>query len=144
MKKGDPVQPDHQPSPHAPSEQVRFANLVLSGYWYAILLMLITLSVYLLNLRDPLVTPTRLSQLWSLPAQLYLQHIPLDPGWEWLRFCGKSDVLSLLGIALLIGLVPIGFLTLAVAHLRLHDWRQLSMALLQLALFGLAAGSVLF
>lgn len=128
-----------QPSP----AQIHYANLLFSGSWYALFVMLITYLIYISGAVRAYIPLQEMPHYWTLPVREYLTKAQAPSGWNWLSLAGHGDFLNLSTIAFLLGLSLLCPLALLFASLRQGD-RTLAVVLaLQLGLLGLAATGLL-
>ena len=89
------------PPPAQPTEQLLYGRLLDWGARLGLLLLVAGFALYVFGLRDPQVPLEQLPQLWTLPADQFLQRTGIPAGWGWLALAHKADIANLLGIALL-------------------------------------------
>lgn len=130
--------PDVRPAP----EQIHYANLLFSGSWYALLIMLITHVIYVTGLKGPYIPLQKMPLYWTLPVEEYLQRAEVPNGWAWIHLAGRSDFLNFSGIVLLLSMSLICPLILLSASIRRSDRTFLVLLALQLLLLYCAASGV--
>ena len=90
-----------------PQEQGRreaalvYARILLWGTRLGLAMLVLAFLAYALGLITPHVPIEEMPKLWGSPAPVYLQAAGLQPGWDWARFIGRSDMLALAAIAFL-------------------------------------------
>lgn len=135
--------PDSRLDPTRPSTPpTQYVNLLFSGSWYALFVMLITYTLYVGDMLSAYVPLPQMPWYWTLPAREYLSRIQVPSGWAWLHLAGHGDFLNVSVIALLLGLSLICSLSLLFALLRQGDRTLVVLLALELALMGLAAAGV--
>ncbi len=129
--------------PHAPQEQIQYANLLFYGCWIGILLMLLTYIIYLTGLLGPYVSLERTTVYWSMPVGHYVHDAGIPVGWGWLGLLEKGDFLNFIGIVLLASMTLVCFLTLIPVYIRRRDWAFAIIAIMEVLVLCLAASGIL-
>jgi hypothetical protein len=78
-----------------------YARWLRVGTRMAFAVLVLSFTLYLFDVLDPLIPPQELARFWSLPVDRYVAATGAPTGWSWLRFLGKSDYLNFLGVAAL-------------------------------------------
>jgi hypothetical protein len=106
-------------------------------------LLVLSFVLYMLGTPRPLVPLDQLPQYWGLPVDEFVRATQTPTGWAWLAMIGHSDMLNLVGIALLAA-AP-AFSSLAVLHVfaRRREYALLAIALLQLIVLVVSAANLL-
>jgi hypothetical protein len=131
------------PRPPDPDLQLSYARLVDWAAKLGFVLLVCTFLIYLTGLLAPDVPLGRMSQLWHLSLPYYLQATGIEPGWNWLQRLHQGDFLNFLPIALLAGVVLLGYLLISVKFFRQREPIFGLMTLVQVAILALAASGVL-
>lgn len=119
--------------------QRRFANLLFSGSWYGLFLLLVTFGIYLSGSLKPYMPLEKLPSTWTSPASEFMQQHGIPAGWGWLNMVKHGDFLTFPAILVLLSLATISSLTLIPAFVRRKEWLHLIALLLLIALMCLAA-----
>lgn len=123
-------------------EQTRYAEWLRWVGWSGLALLVGAFLVYVLGVFEPLIPHHRLPELWVHPAQHVHQLTGQTPGWGWIKLLHRSDILNLLGIALLAGGSVIPLLAITPIYLRRKDRVFALLCILQVAVLVLAASGV--
>lgn len=134
--------PDLQQTRPSPP-QIHYADLLFSGSWYTLFIMLITYLMYIGDLVSAYVPLPALPSYWHLPAREYLTQARVPDGWNWLQLAGHGDFLTLSAIALLLSLSLLCPLILLLSSWRRGDRMLVVVLVLELSLLGLAAAGIL-
>lgn len=102
-------------------EQLRYARWLDAGARLGFVLLVLGFGAYASGLWPAHVPLERLPSLWSLPVDSFRQAAGMPAGWHWLRLVHHSDVVNLLGIALLAGCSLPALLALLPAYARRGD-----------------------
>ena len=125
------------------SYQIRYANILSTGAWIGIFLMLVTYFIYVAGIISPHVEMTTITQNWDKGVDEFL-HITASPhGWGWLSLLHKADFLNFIGIVLLAVLTIICYLFLIAGFKKSKDWIYFAISLLEVAVLCLAASGIL-
>ena len=128
-----------QPMPY----QIRYANILSTGAWLGILLMLITYFIYATGILSPHVELTVVTQNWDKGVDEFLKITRSPHGWGWLTLLHKADFLNFIGMVLLGILTIICYLFLIAGFKRSKDWTYFVISLLEVAVLCLAASGIL-
>ena len=122
--------------------QEAYARWLDWGTKAALVVSLVTLSVYLSGLVAPWVPLEKLPELWSLPVAQFLERTGAPTGWGWLRLAGYSDYLNYLGIALFAVVSAPCLLRAIPCFLRRGERLQAALAAAQVLVLAAAASGV--
>ena len=122
-------------------EQIGYVQVVAWGNRLGLTVMLVGFVGYLSGLLPARIPPETLLEVWSLPLPEFLVQTQSSIGWDWLQYLENGDTLALLGIALLGGVTLAGYLLLLVRFLGERKWRQLGMAVAEIALIVMVAAN---
>ena len=89
--------------------QRRYARVLAIGTYSGLGLLILTFTLYVSGIVEPLVPIRELPDYWELPVDEYVEaihrdHFPAKPtptGWSWVHLLGHGDYLNFLGLALL-------------------------------------------
>jgi hypothetical protein len=135
----------------ASEEQIVYANILEKGMYIGLLLLVITFTIYVFGIMPPAVPLGEIAGYWSMNVDGYLAAInqnflQLDhapTGWAWLKLLGRGDFLNFIGIAILSGVTILCYLAIVPTLLRKGDIAYAVMALVEVAILGLAASGLL-
>lgn len=130
-------------APHAPPEQVRYANLLFYGSWAAIAILIITFGIYVTGIFESYIPIDEVSQYWSMPVSQYVHEANIPTGWGWATLLGKGDFLNFIGIALLAGMTIICFVILFPFYLKQKDVPFMVIIVLEVLVLCLGASGLL-
>lgn len=128
-----------EPHPEQPPEQLGYARLLEWGTRLGMVVLLVSFSAYLFGWVGAHVPPQRLPELWGLPVGRYLELTHSPQGWGWLALLHRSDVVGLLGIALLAGCSMVCLLAAALLYRAQGDKAFVGICLAEVAVLLLAA-----
>lgn len=86
-----------------PPEHSRYAQWLHWSGWLGLLVLVGAFLVYATGLVAPVIPLERLPELWKLSSKEVMQLHGMEGGWEWIRALDRSDMLNVLGIAILSG-----------------------------------------
>lgn len=124
-------------------EQLRYATLLERGSWLGMAMLVITFTVYALQLIPAEIAPAQWPSLWDKPVREYIQLSGAPTGWGWLGKLGKSDYASLIGVAVLAGCSMLSMLALIPMYFKRRDRAFALIATLQVLVLVLAASGML-
>ncbi|MBK6980414.1 MAG: DUF1634 domain-containing protein [Betaproteobacteria bacterium] len=94
-------------TPGPAADQARYARLLAIGTSSGLALLVALFALYMLGIVEPQVAHERLPDLWTLPAERFLEEAGIRDGWGWVALVHRGDILTLVGIvALAICSVP--------------------------------------
>ena len=128
------------PPPTGPG-MIRYANLLLSGTWYGLLLLLIGYLLYVSGIRASDLSPEQLSAYWSLSASEYVREAHVPTGLQWVGRLHRGDFLSFPALALLLSLPAGCLLAVVPSCVRKKDWLLLGALLLHLLILYIVAST---
>jgi hypothetical protein len=122
-------------------EQRIYARWLDWGTRISLAVLVISFLAYLAGAFEPLVPLERLPDMWTLPAERYLELTGAPSGWQWLFRLDKSDYLNLVGVSLLALVTAVCYLRVLVFFLRSGERLHAAIAALQvLVLLAAASG----
>jgi hypothetical protein len=116
----------------ASSERLRYARVLALGARIGFVLLALSFLAYLLGFPRPLLAPDQLPMYWALPLAQYVQATHTPTGWGWVASIGKSDMLNLVGIAVLAATPAAACLAVLPGFARRAEFTLFGLALLQL------------
>lgn len=126
-----------------PPEHLRYAQWLHWSGWLGLAVLVAAFLVYATGLVAPVIPLDRLPQLWKLSSQDFMQLHGLEGGWHWIRALNRSDMLNILGIAILAGCSALPLLAVTPIYLRRGDRTYAALCLLVVAVLVLAASGVI-
>ena len=133
---------DHPVSGHTSSEQIRYADFLLSGAWYALVFMAITYILYVSGIREPYLPLKQVPLYWALSAEEYARQAHIPPSWEWAKLAGRGDFLTYWGPVLLLSLPLIYLFSLLPSCIRQKDRIFTIIVVAQMIVMVLAASDI--
>ena len=88
-------------APRPAPDQARYARLLGIGTYAGLALLVLLFGIYMFGIVDPHVPHERLTQLWLLPADQFLEQSGIGGGWGWLALLQRADIVTLVGIVAL-------------------------------------------
>ena len=128
-----------QPMPY----QIRYANILSTGAWLGMLLMMITYFIYVTGILSPHVDVTVVTQNWDKGVDEFLEITRSPHGWGWLTLLHKADFLNFFGLVFIAILTIICYLFLIAEFKKAKDWAYFVISLLEVAVLSLAASGIL-
>jgi hypothetical protein len=136
------LNPAQAPADGADEVQLRYARVLDWGTRVGLTLLLASFALYVSGLLPPQVPLQRLPELWHQPVAQYLAQTGAPTGWQWLGLLHHSDVLGLVGIAVLAGCSGLCLLSLLPLYRQRGDRVYLGLCLAQMAVLLVAAAGV--
>lgn len=124
-------------------EQITYANILFTGAWGGILLMIITYFIYLGGILSPHVEISLIIQNWDKGINEYLEITNSPHGWGWLALVNKGDFLNYFGLVLLALLTILCYLFLIGGYRKRRDWAYFVIAVLEVVVLSVAASGIL-
>jgi hypothetical protein len=131
------------PSPYAAPEQPRYAGVLEACVRAGFFLLVLSFVLYMLEVPKPLIPLDQLPQYWGLPVREFVRATHAPTGWAWLAMIGHSDMLNLVGIAVLAGAPALGSIAVLPVFARRGEYALLVVALLQLMILLVSASNLL-
>lgn len=126
-----------------PPEHSRYAQWLHWSGWLGLAVLVGAFLVYATGLVPPVIPLERLPELWTLSSQEFMQLHGLEGGWHWIARLDRSDMLNVLGIAILAGCSALPLLAVTPIYLRRGDRVYAALCLLVVAVLVLAASGVI-
>lgn len=131
------------PNRYAAPEQLRYAAVLEAAVRVGFALLVVSFLLYLAGIPRPQVPLDELPRYWGLPVQEYVKATHTPTGWAWLALLGRSDMLNLLGVAVLASASALGTLAVLPSFARRRERALWAIALLQLVVLALSASNLL-
>lgn len=134
-----PVDKELRPRP----EQVVYANVLSSGVWMGLLVLVVTYVLYVAGVLSPHVEVSRVALYWNKGVDEYLKATNSPQGWGWLSMLGSGDFLNYLGLAFLSLLTVVCYLVLLPGYIRQKDRVYSIICVLEVVVLSVAASGLL-
>ena len=131
------------PNRYAPPEQLRYAAVLAACVRAGFLLLVVSFALYVLGVPPPRVPMDQLPQYWGLPVDQFVKATNTPTGWAWLATIRNSDMLNLVGIAVLSGASVVSSLAVLPIFARRGELVLFAIALVQLIVLVVSASNVL-
>jgi hypothetical protein len=82
-------------------EQHAYAKWLDVGTRVALTLLIASFLLYAFGIVDPLLPPSELPKLWTLPVDRFVAASGAPTGWGWLQLLHRSDYLIFVSVAML-------------------------------------------
>lgn len=127
----------------ASEEQIAYANVLNSGMWFGLALLIITFFVYLSGALPSYVPIDDLPKYWTMRVHDFNVALNAPTGWGWTSLVGKGDYLNFIGIAILSGLTILCYLVILPILARKKDRAYVVIAIVEVLVLSLAASGLL-
>jgi hypothetical protein len=124
-------------------EQLAYANILGTGMWIGLAVIIITFIVYVSGMLHPFVPINDLPQYWGMSVKDYNHTLNAPTGWGWVALAGKGDYLNFIGIAMLAGLTILCYLVILPILIRKKDTPYVIIAIAEVLVLVLAASGIL-
>jgi len=131
------------PNPYASAEELRYAETLGAVVRLGFVLLIASFLAYLLRIPQPRVPMDRLPQYWSLPVDQFVKATHTPTGWDWLTAVGYSDILNLVGVAVLAAASAFSSLAVLPIFARRGEFALIAITLLQLLVLAVSASNIL-
>ena len=129
---------------HKPArDQIIYANLLIIGVWAGIVILLVTYSIYLLEILPAHVNRSTIPTVWDKGVAEYLEITRSPHGWGWVSLLAKGDFLNYIGFTLLGLMTLLCFVVLLRGYLRQKNWIFSIIAFLEILVLTVAASGIL-
>jgi hypothetical protein len=129
--------------PAVAPEQLRYARVLEIGVRIGFVLLVAAFVAYIAGILPAHVALDRLPDLWTLPAHEYTVQAAVPRGWGWVRLLHRGEWLAQGAIAVLAGVSIVCFAALVPLYRARGDRLYLALAILEIAVLGLAASGLL-
>ena len=135
----------------ASEEQMLYAVWLEKGMLIGLALLVISFSLYVFGIIEPVIPLDQISNYWKLPVKEYLTAVNNDflhmahppTGWAWLKLIGKSDFLNFLPIAILSGITILCYGVIVPVFKRKGEKAYMIMSIAEALILALAASGIL-
>ena len=132
-------------------EIMLYANVLEKGMYSGLILMLITFSLYIFELIEPIIPLKKIHNYWNQPVNEYLLQVnedflgweKLQTGWSWLKLIEYGDFLNFLPVALLSGVTILCYSVIVPGMVQRKDYLMAFIAGTETLILGLAASGIL-
>ena len=121
---------------------LRYARWLARGSAVGFVVMALGFVVYVAGVIEPHVALEDLPSLWSQPASSYLAAAGIPGGWGWAGLVHKSDMLNLIGVALLSGCSAAALIAVIPLYARQRERLLVAVCALEVLIIALAASNV--
>lgn len=123
--------------------RVRFADVLFSGSWYSLIILLITFGIYLSGSVEHSMSPEATPAHWHMSAGDFNQLANTPNNWGWLKQMAYGGYWVFAPVAILLSLAPICLMLILPIVLKQKDWLFTTVLLLLLGTLCLAASGLL-
>lgn len=127
----------------APPEELMYARVLRACVIAGLLLLALTFLLYMVGVPQPRVPVDQLPRYWGLPVDQFVKATHAPTGWAWLASLPNSDMLNLVGIALLAAASALSSLAVLPMLLRRSELALFAIALLQIIVLAVSASNLL-
>jgi hypothetical protein len=124
-------------------EQLRYAGLLQIGMRLGLACLLVTFPLYLFGIIEPHVPLDKIDHCLTLSVEDYHREANIGQGWSWLPLVGRGDFMNFVGIVILASVTMVCYLAIVPTMLRRRDTVYAVLAILQVAVLGLAASGLI-
>lgn len=125
-----------------PPEQLRYAGVLRACVGAGLLILSVSFLLYMVGLPAARVPADQLPRYWSLPVDQFVSATHAPTGWSWLALLHNSDMLNLLGIALLAAASALSSLAVLPMLARRGEFALFTIALLQVLVLVISASNL--
>lgn len=126
-----------------PPEHIRYAEWLRWSGWLGLAALVAAFFVYVSGLVPPAIALDQLPRLWRLPSRELMALHNVEGGWHWVLALNRSDMLNLLGIAILSTCSVLPLLAVSAIYRRRGDRLFAALCVLQAGVLVLAASGLL-
>lgn len=144
------VNPSKQPSSGRDNSQSNVSEVQLKYaaflHWVALIgliFLVVGFSLYVFGILPPLVEPERVTEMWHMEAEEYIEANNLPTGWSWLYHIGNGDIVTFSSLIFLALGTIICLLPTLVLFLKNRDLLYALFVFLELVVLILAATGIL-
>jgi hypothetical protein len=127
----------------APPEELRYAGVLRACVGAGFVLLALSFLLYMLGAPTPRVPMDQLPQYWGLSAAQFVKATHAPTGWGWLALLRNSDMLNLVGIAVLAAAPILSSLAVLPMLARRGDFALFAIALLQIVVLAVSGSNLL-
>jgi hypothetical protein len=124
-------------------EELLYAQVLRACVAAGLLLLAFTFLLYMVGLPQPRIPVDQLPQYWGLPVDQFVRATHAPTGWTWLALLRHSDMLNLVGIALLAAASAFSSLAVLPVLMRRGEFALFAIALLQVVVLAVSASNLL-
>ena len=129
-------------TPERAREQEAYAHWLTWGVRLGFAVLVATFLLYVTGILPPGVAPERLPQLWTLPVGEYIAATGSPTGWGWVLRLRESDLLNLVGVAILASASIACHLRVLPLFARAGERTFVAICIAQVVVLGAAAAGV--
>ena len=124
------------------NEQLRYAGVLRVCVGAGLLILSVGFLLYMVGIPQPRIPAEQLPRYWSLPVGQFVKATHAPTGWGWLALLHNSDMLNLLGIALLAAASALSSLAVLPMFVRRGELALFTIALLQVVVLAVSASNL--
>lgn len=125
-----------------PPEQLRYASVLRVCVGAGLLILAVSFLLYMFGVPQARVPADQLPRYWSLSVDQFVRATDTPTGWGWFALVGHSDMLNLLGIAVLAAAPALASLAVLPMFARRGELALLVIALLQVIVLAVSASNL--
>lgn len=115
-----------------------FAKVEQQGVRLTLTIVLVTFTLYLTGWVEAFMAPQKLAGVIGVSVGSFVREHHAPTGWQWLGMLGYSDMMSLGGLVLMVGVIFMAYVLLLPILIRRRAYLYLVLAVIQLLLFTIA------
>jgi hypothetical protein len=124
------------------NEQLRYARVLRVCVGAGMLILSVGFLLYMVGIPQPRIPADQLPRYWALPVGQFVKATHAPTGWSWLALLHNSDMLNLLGIALLAAASALSSLAVLPILVRRGEFALFTIALLQVVVLAVSASNL--
>lgn len=130
---------DLQPLP----EQLIYANMLFTGVWVGIVILLITYFLYVSGILTAHVDIATIPLHWGKGVHEYMELTNSPQGWNWAYLLHRGDFLNFFGLALLGLMTVFCYMVLVVGYFKRKNWILFWICVAEILVLSVAASGIL-
>ena len=123
--------------------QLQYADTLHWVAFIGLIFLVVGFGLYVFGILPPLVEPEKVTTMWHMEAEEYIEANNLPIGWKWLHHLGKGDVVTFSALIFLAFGTIICFFPTLVLFLKRKDLPYALFVFLELVVLILAATGIL-
>lgn len=127
----------------ASEEQIAYANILNTGMWIGLAVVIVTFFVYISGVLPRFVPIEDLPKYWGMKVHEFNTVLNAPTGWGWTALVGTGYYLNFIGIAMLAGLTILCYLVILPILIKKKDTPYVIIAIIEIAVLVLAASGLL-
>lgn len=127
----------------ASEEQIAYANILNTGMWIGLAVVIVTFFVYISGVLPRFVPIEDLPKYWGMKVHEFNTVLNAPTGWGWTALVGTGYYLNFIGISMLAGLTILCYLVILPILIKKKDTPYVIIAIIEIAVLVLAASGLL-